>query len=75
MIEQHYIWLESIVQRDQTLVMLAAIALYLVLPWIGLDWAGRLWSPRLVQWLRYGFLVGGAGVYVLTLAVSGAGGG
>ena len=74
MIEQHYIWLESIVQRDQTLVMLASIALYLVLPWIGLDWAGRLWPPQIVQWMRYAFLIGGVGIYILTLAVSGGGG-
>jgi len=73
MIDEHYLWLESIVQRDQTLIMLAAIALYLVLPWIALDWAGRMWSPRIVQGLRWLFLAGGVAVYAITLAVSGAG--
>jgi len=72
MTSEYFLWLDSIAQRDATLVALAMIAVYLVLPWVALDWAGRHWSPGAVQFVRWLFIGGGIAVYVLTVVVSGS---
>jgi pilus assembly protein TadC len=61
-----YLWLQSLAQRDQAFVELTGLTLTIVLAWLGIDYMPMQLRP----FLRRTYLVGGIGLYIVTIILT-----
>lgn len=61
-------WMTALINRDQTLVYLTLLAVSLVAAWCLTDYYNL--PEKTNRWIKRGYMVGGAALWLLTLRVT-----